>query len=143
MLPVPVISLHFCLLIRRPCRPFLSFIFSFSSSVLLPPYFYEPFPSTCDITFFLFFIPLIHLCLLSLSPLLHCLSSISCFQSSFLLEYLLKLYHVLHLSGKNPQLWLQKYAADNLRFVEFERKALPCALMRPSKGKPSLYRWVA
>ena len=44
--------------------------------------------------------------------------------------------------GHTPQLWLQKYAADNLRFVEFERKALPCALMRPSRGQRSLYRWV-
>ena len=42
--------------------------------------------------------------------------------------------------GKRPQPWLQKFAADNLRFVEFERKALPCALMRPSNGQRSQYR---
>jgi hypothetical protein len=34
-------------------------------------------------------------------------------------------------------------AADNLRFVEFERKALPCALMRPSNGQRSLYSYSA
>jgi Protein SET DOMAIN GROUP 2 C-terminal/SET domain len=45
--------------------------------------------------------------------------------------------------GKHPQPWLQKYAADNLRFVEFERKALPCALMRPSNGQRSLYSYSA
>ena len=44
--------------------------------------------------------------------------------------------------GRAPQPWLQKFAADNLRFVEFERKALPCALMRSSNGQRSLYRWL-
>ena len=28
--------------------------------------------------------------------------------------------------------WMQKYAAETLRFVEFERQALPCALIRQS-----------
>ena len=32
--------------------------------------------------------------------------------------------------GLNPSLWIQKYIADNLKFIEFERKALPCALLR-------------
>jgi hypothetical protein len=41
----------------------------------------------------------------------------------------------------NPPLWMMKYAADNLRFVEFERKALPCALMRPKNGRPSFYAY--
>lgn len=43
--------------------------------------------------------------------------------------------------GPNAPLWMKKYAAVNLRFIEFERKALPCALMLPSKGKktPSPY----
>ena len=35
--------------------------------------------------------------------------------------------------GKNPPLWMMKYIADNLRFVEFERKALPCALLRKDR----------
>jgi hypothetical protein len=41
--------------------------------------------------------------------------------------------------GENPPLWVKKYAVDNLRFVEFERKALPCALMRAKDGAKSLY----
>lgn len=45
--------------------------------------------------------------------------------------------------GKNPPTWLQKFVAENLRFVEFERKALPCALLRPKNGKPSLYSYYA
>jgi len=32
--------------------------------------------------------------------------------------------------GSNPPVWMKKYTASNLRFVEFERKALPCALKR-------------
>jgi hypothetical protein len=32
--------------------------------------------------------------------------------------------------GSQPKNWILKYAAENLKFVEFERKALPCALMR-------------
>jgi hypothetical protein len=32
--------------------------------------------------------------------------------------------------GSNPPLWMRKYAVDNLKFVEYERKGLPCALMR-------------
>lgn len=36
--------------------------------------------------------------------------------------------------GANPASWIQKYAADTLRFIEFERTALPCALLR-SKGQ--------
>jgi hypothetical protein len=43
--------------------------------------------------------------------------------------------------GDKPPLWMMKFAADNLRFVEFERKALPCALMRPKNGQPSLYTY--
>lgn len=34
--------------------------------------------------------------------------------------------------GSSPPVWIQKYAAENLRFIEYERKALPCALMRNS-----------
>ena len=45
--------------------------------------------------------------------------------------------------GNNCPIWLQKYTADNLNFVEFERKALPCALMRPREGKQSLYTYSA
>lgn len=41
--------------------------------------------------------------------------------------------------GKNCPNWMKKYAADNLKFVELERKALPCALMRPKNGMPSPY----
>ena len=37
------------------------------------------------------------------------------------------------------KLWMKKYAADNLRFLEFERKALPCSLMRPVNGRTSGY----
>lgn len=32
--------------------------------------------------------------------------------------------------GNNPEKWITKFVADNLKFVEYERKALPCALMR-------------
>jgi hypothetical protein len=40
--------------------------------------------------------------------------------------------------------WMKKYAADNLRFIEFERMALPCALLRRNKGgEPSLYSFSA
>ena len=39
--------------------------------------------------------------------------------------------------GDNPPMWMKKYAADNLRFVEFERKALPCALMRAKDSSSS------
>jgi hypothetical protein len=45
--------------------------------------------------------------------------------------------------GDSPANWIKKYAADNLRFVEFERKALPCALMRPREGQESLYSYSA
>ena len=42
--------------------------------------------------------------------------------------------------GSHPLCWVEKYIADNLRFVEYERKALPCALMRPnSDGTASWY----
>ena len=41
--------------------------------------------------------------------------------------------------GKNCPNWMKKYAADNLKFVELERKALPCALMRPKNGVSSPY----
>ena len=43
--------------------------------------------------------------------------------------------------GPNPPSWLKKYAAENLRFVEYERKALPCALMRPRNGMASQYNF--
>lgn len=45
--------------------------------------------------------------------------------------------------GPNPPSWLLKYAADNLNFVEFERKALPCALMRPRNGSVTGYTFSA
>ncbi len=47
--------------------------------------------------------------------------------------------------GRNPSHWISKYAADCLRFVEFERKALPCALMRTSRkdGSADLYTYSA
>ena len=45
--------------------------------------------------------------------------------------------------GNNPPPWLQKFVAENLRFVEFERKALPCALLRPKNGKQSQYSFYA
>ena len=32
--------------------------------------------------------------------------------------------------GPSTPHWVKKYAAENLRFVEYERKALPCALLR-------------
>jgi hypothetical protein len=32
--------------------------------------------------------------------------------------------------GENPRHWLKKFVAWNLHFVEYERRALPCALMR-------------
>ena len=38
---------------------------------------------------------------------------------------------------------MKKYAVDNLRFVEFERKALPQALMRSKDGSKSLYTFSA
>lgn len=41
--------------------------------------------------------------------------------------------------GNNPPGWVKRFIADNLRFVEFERKALPCALMRAKNGEPSMY----
>ena len=41
--------------------------------------------------------------------------------------------------NENSKLWMKKFAADNLRFLEFERKALPCSLMRPVDGKKSGY----
>jgi len=46
--------------------------------------------------------------------------------------------------GKHQFHWVKKYAADNLRFVEFERKALPCALMRTKdSNSKSLYTYSA
>lgn len=32
--------------------------------------------------------------------------------------------------GSSPSVWLRKYVADALRYIEFERQALPCALLR-------------
>lgn len=34
--------------------------------------------------------------------------------------------------GNNPPNWVIKYVAEILRFIEYERKALPCALLRKS-----------
>lgn len=34
--------------------------------------------------------------------------------------------------GPSPPVWIQKFVYDHLLFMEFERKALPCALMRKS-----------
>lgn len=45
--------------------------------------------------------------------------------------------------GPSPPTWVKKYAVDNLRFVEFERKALPQALMRSKDGSKSLYTFSA
>lgn len=45
--------------------------------------------------------------------------------------------------GPNPPTWVKKFAVDNLRFVEFERKALPCALLRSKDGSKSLYTYGA
>ena len=45
--------------------------------------------------------------------------------------------------GENPPSWVVKFAADNLAFVEFERTALPCALLRPSRGQASPYGYSA
>lgn len=45
--------------------------------------------------------------------------------------------------GPNPPTWVKKFAVDNLRFVEFERKALPCALLRSKDGSKSLYSYGA
>ena len=39
--------------------------------------------------------------------------------------------------GPHCPLWLRKYTADNLSFMEYERKALPCALMRSTKVRYS------
>ena len=41
--------------------------------------------------------------------------------------------------GNHSSLWMKKFAVDNLRFLEYERKALPCALMRAKDGQPSPY----
>jgi len=43
--------------------------------------------------------------------------------------------------GEDPPSWILKYAAEILRFIEFERKALPCALLRPKGGIPSHYSY--
>jgi hypothetical protein len=41
--------------------------------------------------------------------------------------------------GSHPPNWMIKYAADILRFIEFERKALPCSLLRPRGGFSTEY----
>jgi hypothetical protein len=41
--------------------------------------------------------------------------------------------------GASPPNWMIKYMSDALRFVEYERKALPCALLRSKDGSPSQY----
>lgn len=43
--------------------------------------------------------------------------------------------------GHHPPTWMQKYAIDILRFIEFERKALPCALLRSKDGSPTGYTY--
>ena len=35
--------------------------------------------------------------------------------------------------GDNPPTWVVKYVAEILRFIEYERKALPCALLRKTE----------
>jgi hypothetical protein len=35
--------------------------------------------------------------------------------------------------GENPPKWVLKYVAEILRFIEYERKALPCALLRKNE----------
>ena len=41
--------------------------------------------------------------------------------------------------SQTPANWIKKYVAYNLRFIEFERQALPMKLLRPKNGKPSDY----
>ena len=36
-------------------------------------------------------------------------------------------------SSPTGMLWMQKYAADILRYIEHERSALPCSLLRNQK----------
>ena len=155
----PSVGFKYFVLFRSPYRPFLTLPppnLSFPSISFCPPLIFNLSPLT-------FYRPIFYLLFFSLSfandvPLILLWSLFiirpfyTCLKSCYSLTYLSKLSHDFliftnffshHLLGQNPQLWLQKYAADNLRFVEFERKALPCALMRPCKGKPSLYRWVA
>lgn len=43
--------------------------------------------------------------------------------------------------GENPQKWIIKYVADILRFIEYERKALPCALLRTKDGSQAQYTY--
>jgi hypothetical protein len=43
--------------------------------------------------------------------------------------------------GRDPPLWLLKFTVENLRFVEFERLALPCALLRGKDGMPTAYKY--
>ena len=47
-------------------------------------------------------------------------------------DKLLKVHGISRsLLGDAAPLWLKKFIAYNLKFIEFERKALPCALLRP------------
>eukprot|EP01041_Mallomonas_annulata_P010270 gene10270-21427_t len=41
--------------------------------------------------------------------------------------------------GTRPRPWMEKFTAELLRFVEFERKALPCALLR--KNNENMYNY--
>lgn len=41
--------------------------------------------------------------------------------------------------SNSPSNWIRKYVSYNLRFIEFERQALPMKLLRPKDGKPSDY----
>jgi hypothetical protein len=43
--------------------------------------------------------------------------------------------------GCDPPKWVLKYAAEILRFIEYERKALPCALIRKSEDPASQYSY--
>lgn len=41
---------------------------------------------------------------------------------------------------KSPILWMKRYAAEILRFIEYERQALPCALLRDNTDFVSTYQ---
>lgn len=41
--------------------------------------------------------------------------------------------------GHNSPFFIKRFAVDILRFLEYERRALPCALLRPKDGSPSPY----
>lgn len=43
------------------------------------------------------------------------------------------------LGTDNPAAWMKRFAVDILKFLEYERRALPCALLRSRDGSPSPY----